>query len=132
MTLTSPFLRPAHRFKHVRIYSVVHLSHSDVYACIVTCVDGYNEWPEVICVSDISAKTVVHAVVTHRISLFDVASVITIDQERQFQSSLFPSLTKLLGFKHIKTTPCHLVYNGLLERLHRSLNQPSNVILNSQ
>ncbi|GBO31292.1 hypothetical protein AVEN_98526-1, partial [Araneus ventricosus] len=44
-------------------------------------------------------------------------------QGRQFESSLFSLLSKLLGVQKIRTTPYHPSSNGIVERFHRSLKQ---------
>ncbi|XP_046399330.1 uncharacterized protein LOC124165847 [Ischnura elegans] len=46
---------------------------------------------------------------------------ITIDQGRQFQSSLFHGLMKRTGTNHLRTTTYHPAANGMVERFHRQL-----------
>ncbi|XP_075155243.1 uncharacterized protein LOC142228630 [Haematobia irritans] len=43
------------------------------------------------------------------------------DQGRQFESTLFRELTKLLGCERIRTTHYHPCSNGMVERFHRTL-----------
>ncbi|XP_037931176.1 uncharacterized protein K02A2.6-like [Teleopsis dalmanni] len=52
---------------------------------------------------------------------FGVPKQIITDQGRQFESALFNELAKLIGAKHIRTSPRHPQANGLIERFHRTL-----------
>ncbi len=55
------------------------------------------------------------------VARFGVPTIITSDQGRQFTSSLWAGLTKLLGIKHVQTTACHPQSNGMVERTHGQL-----------
>ncbi len=50
-----------------------------------------------------------------------VPSILTSDQCRQFTSSLWAGLTKLLGIKHVKTTTYLPQSNGMVEWTHGQL-----------
>ncbi|XP_025159233.1 uncharacterized protein LOC112589577 [Harpegnathos saltator] len=47
---------------------------------------------------------------------------ITLDQGTQFESAFFMALAQLVGAKRIRTAPYHPQSNGMVERLHRSIN----------
>lgn len=118
-----PFLPPAARFDHVHLDLVGPLPPSNGYSYLFTCIDRFTRWPEAVPIADITAETVARVFVSQWISRFGVPAVVTTDQGRQFQSSLFSSLVRMIGAKQIRTTPYHPVSNGLVERFHRSLKQ---------
>lgn len=118
-----PFLPPSARFDHVHLDLVGPLPPSNGYCYLFTCIDRFTRWPEAVPISDITAETVARVFVASWVSRFGVPSVVTTDQGRQFQSSLFSALTRLLGVEKIRTTPYHPASNGLVERFHRSLKQ---------
>lgn len=88
-----------------------------------TCADRYSRWIEAISITDITAETVVNALLIGWISYFRVAEFVTTEQCRQFENNLFNHLPKMLAIKHIRTTPYHSQANGLLERWHRIIKQ---------
>jgi cleavage and polyadenylation specificity factor subunit 1 len=91
------------------------------YTYCLTAVDRFGRWPEVVPIPDISAETVVRALLTGWISRFGCPQTITTDQGRQFESQLFHSLAKLWGIQLSRTTAHHPAANGLVERFHRTL-----------
>ncbi|XP_052901604.1 uncharacterized protein LOC128309285 [Anopheles moucheti] len=70
---------------------------------------------------DMTALTVAEALVCGWIARFGVPFFITSDQGRQFESSLFDELTRLIGSSHLRTTAYHPQSNGIIERWHRTL-----------
>ena len=115
------FTTPNARFDHIHLDIVGPLPPSQGCRYLLTCIDRFTRWPEAIPVSDITAKTVARAFVTHWISTFGVPSTVTTDHGTQFESSLFTALTNLLGTKRIRTTANHQCPNGMVERFHRQL-----------
>ncbi|GFY62464.1 retrovirus-related Pol polyprotein from transposon 412 [Trichonephila inaurata madagascariensis] len=117
-----PFAPTIERFQHVLIDLVGPFPPSDGFV-LLTCIDSYTRWPEVIPVSDISAEAMAKSFIANWISRFGVPAIITTDQEGQFQSRLLYSLKQMLGIQRIRTTPYHPSSNGMVERLHCTLKQ---------
>ncbi|UYV81606.1 hypothetical protein LAZ67_20001679 [Cordylochernes scorpioides] len=115
------FSPPDGRFSHVHNDLVGPLPPSEKYRYIFTCVDRFTRWPKALPIQDITTKTVANAFLSVWISRFGVPEKVTTDQGRQFESSLFGELTRLLGINRIRISPYHPAANGLVERFHRQL-----------
>jgi len=109
---------PDARFNQIHIDLVGPLPSSHGFSYILTCIDHFTRWPEVIPITDITAETVARGFIQGWISRFSVPSTVTTDRGRQFESSLWSNLMQLLGCKRIRTTSYHLVANGLIECFH--------------
>ncbi|GFY70711.1 transposon Ty3-G Gag-Pol polyprotein [Trichonephila inaurata madagascariensis] len=118
-----PFAPTVERFQHFPIDLVGPFPPSDGFTFLLTCIDRYTRWSEVIPVSDISAEAVAKNFIANWISRFGVPAIITTDQGGQFQSRLLYSLKQMLGIQRIRTTPYHPSSNGMVECLHRTLKQ---------
>lgn len=113
------FVGPRSRFRHINIDIVGPLPPSRGFAYCLTCVDRYTRWVEVLPMVDIRAETIASTFYAGWISRFGVPEVITTDQGRQFESSLFRELTNILGARRIRTTAYNPQANGMIERTHR-------------
>ncbi|GFU11038.1 integrase catalytic domain-containing protein [Trichonephila clavipes] len=79
--------------------------------------------PEAQPLKDITAETVAEAFFSSWVSRFGTPAILTTDRGRQFESSLFKALSKLLGVQKCRTTGYHPQANGMIEELHRPLKR---------
>ncbi|GFW27211.1 integrase catalytic domain-containing protein [Trichonephila clavipes] len=84
-------------------------------------IDRFSKWPEAQPLKDITAETVAEAFFSSWVSRFGTPAILTTDRGRQFESSLFKALSKLLGVQKCRTTGYHPQANGMIEKLHRPL-----------
>lgn len=117
----STFDVPERRFDHLNIDIVGPLPSSQGFTHLLTIVDRFTRWPEVIPLSDITTPTCARALVFHWISRFGLPTDISSDRGSQFTSELWSAITELLGSKLHRTTSYHPQANGLVERFHRHL-----------
>ena len=120
-TPISTFATPDARFDMVHIDIVGPLPPSHGFSYILTCVDRFTRWPEAIPITGITAETAARAFISNWIARFGVPSTVSTDRGRQFDSTLWTELMRLLGSKRIRTTAYHPSSNGLVERFHRQL-----------
>nr|XP_037276250.1 uncharacterized protein LOC119169207 [Rhipicephalus microplus] len=115
------FMPPDSWFSHVHLglEGLLPPSHNSQY--LQTCVDWCTRWPEALQLTEITAESVAHGLITVWISHHGVPKTITTDRGRQFDFALFRTLSRLLGVNHIRTTAYHLMSNGMVERFHRQL-----------
>ncbi|GFX86507.1 retrovirus-related Pol polyprotein from transposon 17.6 [Trichonephila clavipes] len=112
---------PSQRFDHVHLDLIGPLPPSNGYTYCLTMIDRFSKWPEAQPLKDITAETVAEAFFSSWVSRFGTPAILTTDRGRQFESSLFKALSKLLGVQKCRTTGYHPQANGMIEELHRPL-----------
>ncbi|GFX58913.1 retrovirus-related Pol polyprotein from transposon 412 [Trichonephila clavipes] len=117
----SSFQEPSQRFDHVYLDLIGPLPPSNGYTYCLTMIDRFSKWPEAQPLKDITAETVAEAFFSSWVSRFGTPAILTTDRGRQFESSLFKALSKLLGVQKCRTTGYHPQANGMIEELHRPL-----------
>ncbi|GFS61473.1 transposon Tf2-9 polyprotein [Trichonephila clavipes] len=117
----SSFQEPSQRFDHVHLDLIGPLPPSNGYTYCLTMIDRFSKWPEAQPLKGITAETVAEAFFSSWVSRFGTPAILTTDRGRQFESSLFKALSKLLGVQKCRTTGYHPQANGMIEELHRPL-----------
>ena len=90
---------------------------------IISMIDKYSIWPELVAAKDMTAYTVAQAVIDNWISRYGCPAIIITDQGRQFESNMFGQLCHTFGIEKRRSTPYHPQTNGAVERMHRTMKQ---------
>ncbi|GFV68591.1 transposon Tf2-8 polyprotein [Trichonephila clavipes] len=117
----SSFQEPSQRFDHVHLDLIGPLPPSNGYTYCLTMIDRFSKWPEAQPLKDITAETVTEAFFSSWVSRFGTPAILTTNRGRQFESSLFKALSKLLGVQKCRTTGYQPQANGMIEELHHPL-----------
>lgn len=112
---------PTARFQHLHVDLVSPLPMSQGFQHVMTVIDCFTRWPEVIPVTDTMAETCALALLHHWVARFGVPCNIMSDRGCQFTSKLWAKLASLLGVKLSATTAYHPQSNGMVERFHQQL-----------
>ena len=112
---------PTRRFRQVMIDIVGPLPKSNHHRYLLTIIDRFTRWPEVVALPSIEADTVATAFVENWVSRFGVPDELASDRGSQFTSNLWNSMLRLYGISKRQSTSYHPQAQGLVERFHRSL-----------
>ena len=115
------FNEPDSRFTHIHMDLVGPLPQSQGHTYLLTIIDRFSKWLEVIPLKDSSAETIAHQFLFNWIARFGCPKILTTDRGANLIAAAFPHIHRLLGIKHLKTTPYHPSANGMIERTHRFL-----------
>ena len=81
----------------------------------------FTKWIEAYAIPDQTANTVAEVVVKEFIARFGTPLEIHTDQGKNFESTLFQDICKLLEISKTRTTPYPPASNGMIERFNRTL-----------
>ena len=88
---------------------------------LLTAIDLATRWPEAIPLRTTTAKVITK----HLMTIFSRCGFparLTTDNGPQFKGDFFRNWAKHLGIQHVFSSPYHPQGNGVVERLHRTLN----------
>ena len=88
---------------------------------LLTCFDNATRWPEAVPLRSTTARVVISCL-TDIFVRCGFPSRLTSDNGSQFTGKTFANWLKGKGIQHTRTTPYHPQGNGVIERLHRTLN----------
>ena len=86
---------------------------------VITCY--FTKWVEAYALPDETAETVAEALVNDFVSRYGTPVSIHSDQGRNFESTLFQEVCRLLGIRKTRTTTYHPEGNGMVERFNRTM-----------
>ena len=114
---------PDERFSSIHVDIAGPLPVSEGFSYVFTIIDRTTRWLEAVPLTTITAAACASALLRHWVCRFGVPADVTTDQGRQFTSSLWAELTRLLGISSLRTTAYHPQANGMVERIHRVLKE---------
>ena len=91
------------------------------YKFLITCIDSASRWPEAFPVRKATAKTVIGCLKSVFVR-WGFPEKLTSDNGSQFAGKEFSKWLRDKGIAHARATPYHPQGNGVVERLHRTLN----------
>ena len=88
---------------------------------ILVVSDYFTKWPEAYRLSNQEATTVAEVLVKEFVSRFGVPGELHSNQSRNFESSVFQEMCRLLGIKKTRTTALHPQSGSMVKRYNRTL-----------
>ena len=83
--------------------------------------DYFTKWTEAFPICDQEATTVADIMVKKIVSRYGVPLVLHSDQGRNFESTVFAEMCRLLGIERTRTTPLHPQSDGMIEHFNHTL-----------
>jgi len=91
--------------------------------CLLTFIDHLTKYMEAVPLMKMTAEECARASVTNVIARHGASARFLSDKGRNFTSTFFREVCKILGFKQLFMTAWHPASNGQCERWHRSLRE---------
>ena len=123
---------PRRRFDYIHVDLVGPLPSSQGYTHLLTIIDRFTRWPEVVPLKDTTSFSCAQAIIFHWIARFGVPRDISSDRGPQFTASLWTHIATYLGIDLHRTAAYHPQANGLIERFHRHLKSALRTRLTGQ
>lgn len=91
---------------------------------ILVLADYFSKLTEIYPIQDIRAETVADTIFRGWMKRYRYGCLMQLhsDQGRQYESILFQELCKLLEVEKTRTTPLHPRYDGMMERMNKTIN----------
>lgn len=89
---------------------------------ILTMMDNFTKFVEVVPMANQEATTVAKAFVEAVVVRYGVPLQILTDQGRNFEGNIFQEMCRLLEIDKVRTSSYHPQCNGMIERFHRTLH----------
>lgn len=89
---------------------------------ILTVQDLFTKWAEALPLRNNTAPVVASALFNQVFIRFGMPLRVPSDQGAEFQSELFQELCRHMAITRVRTSPYHPACNGMVERLHRTMN----------
>ncbi|XP_063215566.1 retrovirus-related Pol polyprotein from transposon 412 isoform X1 [Bacillus rossius redtenbacheri] len=90
---------------------------------ILVVMDYFSKWPEAYALPNQEATTIADTLVNNFICRFGVPMELHSDQGRNFESTVFQEVCRLLGINKTRTTALHPQSDGMVERFNRTLEE---------
>lgn len=126
------FTQPEYVFRHVHIELIGPWPVTNSFSYILTYIDHFTRWSEVIPTVVISAKRVTRAFVSNWVARFGVWSLVTTDHGRQLEAFLYRELSRILWAHHSHTDGHRYLSNGMAERFHSQLKDAFRISSETQ
>jgi transposase InsO family protein len=92
------------------------------YQYILTCIDPFTKFAETIAIRDKTARTVAKALTEQVFCRYGVPLALMSDLGREFENETMYEICRLLQVDKLRSTAYKTSTNGVVERLHRTLN----------
>jgi hypothetical protein len=89
---------------------------------ILTCIDYHTKWAEAVAIPNKEARTVAKAFVDNVVCRLGCPLQILTDQGSEVDNNIFKAFCERLNIDKIRTSAYSPATNGLVERLHRTMN----------